>query len=328
LRAFAALNVVLFHAIGTAAGYGTPVDHLTPLEGWGINGVDIFFVISGFMMAQIGLTKHPTQLGFLWDRIKRICPTYYFWTAIMLLVTLVVPQIMHNQHIDKLQYAASPLFMSQLLTGKFPAVFVGWTLEYEMLFYVIFAACLFAKKIQNSLWLCLCVLAGLVALGICKPLILEFGLGMCAAMALSIVPLAKRVKFAWPCVASGLAILLMTIGLRPDPDYPYLLIAGYGLPATLLVFGLVGIPQIKQRFLILIGDASYSIYLVQVLTLPAAFKIFTSIGPQYRPPADVAVILGVLATTVFGLISYYTVELTAKRWLSNRPAQTTTIAKA
>jgi peptidoglycan/LPS O-acetylase OafA/YrhL len=58
LRAFAAINVVLFHIIGTSVSYGQGVVQFSFLEGWGANGVDIFFVISGFVMVYTQL-KNP-----------------------------------------------------------------------------------------------------------------------------------------------------------------------------------------------------------------------------------------------------------------------------
>jgi exopolysaccharide production protein ExoZ len=328
LRAFAAINVVVFHAIGAAAGYGMPVHYFKPLEGWGINGVDIFFVISGFMMAEIGLQKNPTPFHFIWDRIKRICPTYYFWTAVMMILSLSIPQILNNQHIDKLQYIATPLFLSQLLAGKFPVIFVGWTLEYEMLFYVIFAACLFIKNVNQALWLCLTILAALVFIGLSRPLILEFGFGIVVAIVLRRFSEKIKGKLAWPSFWLGLISLLATLILRPDPQTPYLLVMGYGIPAMVLVFGLVTIPQIQNRFSILIGNASYSIYLVQVLVLPAVFKLVTTMSDNYRAFADLVVLFGVLATTAVGIASYFTIELTAKHWLSRGRIQTTSIAKA
>jgi exopolysaccharide production protein ExoZ len=325
LRAFAAINVVVFHAIGTAAGYAMPVYYLKPLEGWGSNGVDIFFVISGFMMAQIGIHKRPTPLHFLIDRIKRICPTYYFWTAIMLIVSFSIPQVMNNQHVDIKQYVTSFLFLSQLLTGKFPAIYVGWSLEYEMLFYVIFACCLLANNIKVALALCLITLIFLVVLNLSKPLVLEFGFGMGVGIIIAKLHPTKIGKLAWPCFWLGFLGLLATIFYRPVGEQSYLMLLVLGVPATFLVFSLSIVQQIKNKFLILIGDASYSIYLVQVLTLPASFKIFVKMNVL---SGDVAVVLAVLATTAFGIISYFCIELSAKLLLPPRSNQTTMIAKA
>ena len=65
LRAFAAINVVLFHIIGTATSYGYKPDFFSSLEGWGQNGVDIFFVISGFVMYYIQYQKKEVVSSFL-----------------------------------------------------------------------------------------------------------------------------------------------------------------------------------------------------------------------------------------------------------------------
>ena len=77
LRAFAALNVVVLHTIGTADSYGYETNLISYLEGWGANGVDIFFVISGFVMLYTQLDNKKTVKDFLILRAIRIIPIYW-----------------------------------------------------------------------------------------------------------------------------------------------------------------------------------------------------------------------------------------------------------
>jgi len=89
LRAFAALNVVLFHAIGAGMAYDMKPLFLAPLEGWGANGVDVFFVISGFVMMVAQQQNPKSPRAFLRGRVARIVPVYWAATALMVLVFVV-----------------------------------------------------------------------------------------------------------------------------------------------------------------------------------------------------------------------------------------------
>ena len=65
LRAFAAINVVIFHIIGTSIDYGFEIDKLSLFRGWGANGVDVFFVLSGFVMLHSQLQKKRSAWNLL-----------------------------------------------------------------------------------------------------------------------------------------------------------------------------------------------------------------------------------------------------------------------
>lgn len=93
LRAFAAINVVLFHIIETSASYSQNVDKLSYLEGWGANGVDIFFVISGFVMLHTQFFQRRTPSQFLRNRIIRIVPIYWAITAFVLFLYSLFPYL-------------------------------------------------------------------------------------------------------------------------------------------------------------------------------------------------------------------------------------------
>ena len=83
LRAFAALNVVLFHILSTAHTYGYKPISLEFLAGWGACGVDLFFVISGFIMVYIQSVKERSPTEFIVERILRVCPTYWLLTGLI-----------------------------------------------------------------------------------------------------------------------------------------------------------------------------------------------------------------------------------------------------
>jgi exopolysaccharide production protein ExoZ len=316
LRAFAAINVVLFHAIGTATGYDKPTSLLEPLRGWGANGVDIFFVISGFVMAQMAMRKRIAPFEFLVDRLKRICPTYYALTLVMLLASLFLPQLMRSQAPSPLAYVSAFFFASQITTGHMPPVFVGWTLEYEMLFYVIFAAALFIGNTRYALYSVVSVLAVIAVSGFCKILVLEFGFGIIVAMFTNATKAIDHQRLGTISAIIGASLLALTIVLRPPDGNQLAALICYGLPSTLLVYGLVNMPQIKTRGLVILGDASYSIYLIQTLALLGCFKAISFLNRFLVLPNDLWIILSVLVSVISGLFLYYGIESPARRFFA------------
>ena len=82
LRAFAAINVIIYHIIGTSVAYGYELNFINILSGWGANGVDIFFVISGFIMYFSQAQNPKTPIKFLKSRLIRIVPLYWLMTFV------------------------------------------------------------------------------------------------------------------------------------------------------------------------------------------------------------------------------------------------------
>jgi len=100
LRAFAVLNVVLFHALDMSNSYGYDFELFRILTRWGQNGVDIFFVISGFIMVYIQSQNQKSALGFIENRIKRIVPLYWSLTAIFVLLLYFIPSVFRQASFD------------------------------------------------------------------------------------------------------------------------------------------------------------------------------------------------------------------------------------
>ncbi|MCW1512823.1 acyltransferase family protein, partial [Acinetobacter baumannii] len=80
LRAFAALNVVFYHIIGASISYDLPTSSFLFIKEWGQNGVDIFFVISGFIMVFIQEKNRKSSFEFIKNRVERIVPVYWLLT--------------------------------------------------------------------------------------------------------------------------------------------------------------------------------------------------------------------------------------------------------
>ena len=125
LRAFAALNVVLFHTIGTAVSYGYETDFISYLEGWGANGVDIFFVISGFVMLYTQIDNKRTVKDFLILRAIRIIPIYWLLTLTVTAIYIAAPFLFRELIISTELVLASLGFMSMVVKGVHRLVNVG-----------------------------------------------------------------------------------------------------------------------------------------------------------------------------------------------------------
>jgi exopolysaccharide production protein ExoZ len=297
LRALAAIAVVAFHS-GRATILGQA-------------GVDVFFVISGFIMWMV--TERPVgPASFLWHRILRIVPLY--WIATLLMAA-------HRQS-SVADTAMSLLFWPHRdPDGQiWPVLVQGWTLNFEMFFYLLFAASLLLPRRWQIGALTL-VLCGLGAAGIAlrpsgaaaatytSPLLLEFlaGIWLSEITRRGYLP---RSRIAWAMIAvAAVAFLLSLRGPTPE----ICRFAVWGIPSLLAVAGVLalevdrGMPSIGG--LKLLGDGSYSIYLFHPFLLRTVEK------PLVRFPAPVPVAAVVIVGTAVGLAVYVCVERPLTAWL-------------
>lgn len=271
LRAFAAINVVIFHIISTATFYGYEPSYLSYLRGWGANGVDIFFVLSGFVMLHSQLQKRRTAWNFFKFRLIRIVPIYWFVTLITVLAYFLIPASTFNSVIPSLERILESLFfVSNLISGKDPIVVVGWTLEWEMVFYLVFAISLLLHE-WNKSYIFISASILLISVISSEMIVLEFLFGMLIAFAFN----RFNIKHHNGLLISilGFILLLSSIGqVDQIPDNRVLI---WGIPSFFIIFGLVYSNQYNSLFLKYLGDASYSIYLIHFLAYPFYYKVIS-----------------------------------------------------
>ena len=178
LRAVAAMGVVFTHAITRvsttfpgAEGHSLFTSRRGQLT-VGDAGVDLFFVISGFIMLQVhwrDLGVRGTPLRFMSRRILRIVPIYWLLTTVALVFQIFAPSVFttHFKGIDIWWIVGSYLFLPIPIPGSTisPLVGVGWTLNYEMFFYFVFSLMLLFQR-RNGLALLFLGFGSLVAFGI------------------------------------------------------------------------------------------------------------------------------------------------------------------
>ena len=169
LRAFAALSVVLGHSLNSIErGSGVPPLLLQHFQG--AIGVDVFFVISGFVMtissSRLLRKQHPSRI-FLWRRLLRVAPLYWLVTATKLLLIAALPRLLASYRVSLWNGIASFLFVPSLNPKGLirPVITLGWTLNFEMAFYLLFAFALTVR--QKFLWILLPLLGAPRAPGSC-----------------------------------------------------------------------------------------------------------------------------------------------------------------
>jgi len=296
LRALAALAVMVFHLkpyFAIKFGIRDPFPSCLLI---GAAGVDVFFVLSGFIitLSSEKLFSRPgSSLEFLARRCIRIIPLYWAISLVLLCDLLFMHGLFALDLPAIASFAFIPIPRSNGLL--YPLLVAGWTLNYEMYFYVIFSlAIIFRRNVAI-----MCVSAFLIAtvtlstvLGHLpqpfafwsSPLVLEFVAGMILAWAYSSrINLTARVSI--PLIGIGLiAFALSLYGLDRLPRF-----IAWGLPATLVVAGTALGPKPNAsrttwKVLILLGDASYSLYLVYPLGFAVPHWFFPElIDPSIMP---------------------------------------------
>src|SRR3954470_8421388 len=274
LRFFAALAVVAFHALGLAPkGYEVADSTLSLALSYGGRGVDLFFVISGFIIFYTTQDPALTPGGFLRRRVERIVPLYFFVIAAFTVLALTLPAIFATPGWYTPRHILKSLAFISFTDGEPPVVAVGWSLEYEMYFYLAVALLMaLTRHVWRNIVAIFSALAVLgqlpgvsAALGnyafFTDAIILEFVLGVVAGH------LFVHGRIGWPMlVATACAFAAVLIR---DP-FNRAIVAG--IPGCCLVAAAAFISRGRstawwpERALARLGDASYSIYLAQVET--------------------------------------------------------------
>lgn len=303
LRALAASMVVFAHAQDDAAFAAGKVGQAfarSSLLPW-VAGVDLFFVISGFIMVHASQRLFATPgaaQAFLTRRAIRIVPLYWIVTAIALGVAALLAGSGQARLPSLAEITTSLGFIPFARAGDGvprPIVALGWTLNYEMFFYVAFAAFLFLRR-EAAVAGVTAALVMLVAVGALTqaatalafwsdPIVLEFTLGMGIALAwqhgLALPRPAALAVAATAIVALALDLAHMrdvaVYGVDPG-GFSRLLACGLPM-ATLFAAIVLGRPAFAidgalATRLLLLGDASYALYLFHPLVLVPARKAY------------------------------------------------------
>jgi len=302
LRAFAALNVVVFDSIEAAIDHKYPLYLFEFFSKWRGIGVDLFFIISGFIMVYIQNIQNRSPFDLFKNRLSHIIPTYWILTLVLLCLFLLLPNAFRNMGISITSVITSLLFISGLNGDPFPILYVGWSIEYETLFYTLFAISLFFKTINNAILFTTTLLLIAVLVFNVNTIFFEFIFGM--SIGWFYISTTFTLKHRKLFLLSAVIIFMVTILLK---NIPIEHILSYGIPSGILLFASIYIKQIIPNFFSKLGDASYSIYLIQVFTIPVCFRIFDKINIAYK--SDFSIIFATIITAIFSLFFYQIVEI-------------------
>src|SRR3954468_12024457 len=140
LRFAAALAVVVFHVLGAAPeGFKVSENAVSHALSYGGRGVDLFFVISGFIIFYATRRGDQTPAEFLRRRVERIVPLYFFVIFAVTALAATLPAIFGAPDWYTPRHILKSLAFIAFTDGEMPVVYVGWSLEYEMYFYLVAA---------------------------------------------------------------------------------------------------------------------------------------------------------------------------------------------
>jgi exopolysaccharide production protein ExoZ len=320
LRAAAAILVMISHVIVRAfrdvphdPRIGVLVTQLGSL------GVRTFFVISGFIMLHVSWRRFGKQgqaARFLRDRAIRVFPLY--WLLTLVYVAFTKEPVPAANVVRSLLFLPHPNALDGL---PFPVFALGWTLNYEVLFYAIFAlALLFATRAIGIAYVA-CALVALTLAGVTmhglgtagtfwtSPIVLLFlaGMSICVVRHYAL----PRASWRW----SGLAALAVLVVEVPVAVH----LAGVAspwLPASLAAAAIGAVALVTlcpgpsggaiSRWGEFFGDASYSLYLAHPFAIIVAAQIWMKVVPVLSPTAFV--LATVVAALVGGIACYVLIE--------------------
>ena len=327
LRAIAALTVVVGHTITEIHQVGVAYPDL-PVN-FGI-GVDIFFVVSGFVMVLTGgkLAGRPgAPLEFMRRRVIRVVPLYWLYTLAMLAAIWLFPAQLNQSSTSAAQVTCSLLFLpcNDPVVGYHPVLSLGWTLNYEMFFYVLFAAALaFRPAAAWFLRLWGLLLAALVAGAVLggpflfwgDEIVLEFLAGAVIALVFQKVgPMRSAFGFVLAVLAAGILYFTVTEGNASRLIF-------LGVPAILFAAGFIfALPESWERrsapFARFLGDSSYSLYLSHPFALAIVKIAWNRLDPAHAFPT-VYLVVSRLGAVFAAHLSYVMLERPLTRWLGQR----------
>jgi exopolysaccharide production protein ExoZ len=334
LRGAAAILVMVMHAFSAAKGLYAfraeqdPFIDVAHQIFWSIGpaGVDIFFVISGFIVLTVAMKSAGDGCNFsigsaglfYFRRLTRIYPLY--WIVLVATVTstsLVLP--------DRWEAIAERPSVILLMARSYDEVPSAWTLTFELYFYSIVALGLLVASQRLLFFVTGWAVLQIALIGIAaasgwqsginstsifvNPLILEFLFGCTIAVAIQ----WGVSRFAMPALMFGIVMLFIggSLGWQRGEVLPWERVAVFGVAGALLVYGLVANERnhkLVLRGLGWAGDASYSIYLWHIPLFWTASWTGMSWGIYGSIPRVVTPIIWIAFGLAIGVLSYWFIE--------------------
>lgn len=317
LRGIAALAVVLFHLRGVEIKYLQGPAILDAVARYADAGVDLFFVVSGFVMTTVSAgryTKDGASSEFLIKRAWRVLPMYWIFTTLVVVLMALAPSMVNSSYADQ-SVLASYLLIPH---AQLPVLTVGWTLVHEAYFYLVFASAIaFVPERLVPVFL----LAWAAAVGaphvlpegpatpahylVTNPLTYEFIAGAMLGLYWRKIPS----WLALPLIVMGAAGAVAAAAALPEAGPAsvsiHTRVALFGTASVLMLAGCVGLEaQNRMRiplWLTRLGDSSYSLYLTHIFVISAIGRMWATFMPSSGWAGHVAfVAIATLACCITG----------------------------
>jgi exopolysaccharide production protein ExoZ len=321
LRGLAALSVLVTHALQWPLAEMNIV-----LLKSGRLGVDVFFVITGFIITTIAGDGRFNPKEFLVRRAFRIVPAYWAATLLITILAVVIPTQFRTT-IPTMEGLIKSLMFIPSLEPKAPLLLLGWSLNFEVFFYLIFASLFFLKSEARTL-----VLLGLFALlvGIgqfvpglshveaiyTSPSLIGFSLGTILAQAYRHGLFARfHAELRWATIAAS-SILLVAFyvvdwnGAEDIALWKHVLMSSTALCIVLLGLNYEAAGEvIYVKSLKYIGDISYSVYLFHIFSVGAIWAVSKRLFDIHHPLVYMGcAALAVLAGLASGAVCHHLIE--------------------
>ncbi|EMC9754640.1 acyltransferase [Enterobacter cloacae] len=325
LRAIAALMVVMHHTVRATTVFDPflPDYVLSAIKHNFSFGVDIFFVISGFVIYLSYLKKPKSAYNFAMDRIARIAPAYWVYSAIFAVILIYFPWSHPASSFDVVHFIKSLAFIPSQNPSPYggisPILTVGWTLNFEMFFYACFFVAIIIKREEIVLLASFMMMISFFlpySAGIntfySSPRVFEFILGMLFAA----YYFKNNEKVNIPVYLSAplfLTAFLAAVSSKADDFYVW-------IPAAFTIVAISisaekHMPKIKP--LLAIGDGSYSLYLSHKIFICLAVIVSRTYG--YDPLWSVTV--AVVSCIALSCLSYRIIELQCSKAFKSAAAR-------
>jgi peptidoglycan/LPS O-acetylase OafA/YrhL len=296
----------------------------------GASGVDLFFLISGFIMfyTNFGAFGKPgASASFIGRRTIRIVPMYWICTTGVVVLLAFAPRLFSSVEFKWNYVISSYVFLlSENSAGQIGTVIqTGWTLCFEVYFYILFAALLNWPR-RYFLVASGMVFVGGIILGklvghvpiwatvATDPILLEFYLGAALAFLFARGFSLSRVV-AIGAISLGIVILATTIntnlGVWTRP-------VCFGLPYAAILLGAISLERTitVPKLLVSLGDSSYSLYLTHPFILPALGKLWLALHLSERTSPLILGLIAFSCALLIGHLAYLLIEKPVTNWLS------------
>lgn len=324
LRGVAALLVVYFHSLTQLKNAGHENIYLPII---GESGVDLFFVLSGFVMWLTTANRKIGPVEFIVKRIKRIVPIYWILTLVAALLALLFGDLMKSTVFDASHLVKSLFFIpaynpAPAVNGIYPVIIPGWTLNFEFFFYLIFSFSLLLQVEKERIRLISFIIVCCFFLSFCvnsdvaiisfylNDVIIEFLFGVFLAVIFLKSDGVKKIEHKFLIFFILISFFAL---LYADYIFHSFRAVFLGVPSVLIIYWLIHYEKsysvFYSKILKDIGDSSYSIYLTHIFALAFLRVVFQFNGVNlYEIDPIIFVFISLLLSSICGLLFYRFIE--------------------